>query len=82
MTQCLIKFNFLNKTAGHRAEDVVSTLSSDGILTISAPSNDSPPPAQDRSVPITHVGPSRQEAATTAKIDDQSTSQPKIEQMN
>lgn len=57
-------------------------MSSDGILTISAPSNDSPPPAQDRSVPITHVGPSRQEATQQTKIDDQSTSQPKIEQMN
>ncbi|CAO1430300.1 unnamed protein product [Diamesa tonsa] len=68
--------------SGHRAEDVVSTLSSDGILTISAPSNDTPPPAQDRSVPITHVGPSRQEATQQTKIDDQSTSQPKIEQMN
>lgn len=57
-------------------------MSSDGILTISAPSNDTPPPVQDRSVPITHVGPSRQEATQQTKIDDQSTSQPKIEQMN
>lgn len=66
--------------AGHQAEDVVSTLSSDGILTVVAPKRALPPPNAERAVPITHVGPSR-DSQTPQKMED-STSQPKVEHPN
>ena len=56
---------------------MASTLSSDGILTISAASEALPPPNQERSVPITPVGPSRTESQSVSQEQ-----QPKIEQVN
>ena len=53
-----------------------STLSSDGILTISAASPEVQQINQERAVPITHVGPSRVENSQSQD------SQPKIEQVN
>lgn len=67
-----------------KQEDVTSSLSSDGILSISATA---PPPAiksgndELRSVPIQSVGP-KKESIQTGNSDDQQTSSPKIEQMN
>lgn len=71
--------------ASFKQEDVKSSLSSDGILTITAAA---PPPAvksgeeQLRSVPIQPVGPKKEEihaaASSVTGVDDQ----PKIEQLN
>jgi Hsp20/alpha crystallin family len=59
-----------------KQENVTSTLSSDGILTISAACPVVQAPSQDmRSVPITSVGP--QKESVQAKSDE-----PKIEQVN
>jgi hypothetical protein len=71
--------------ANYKQEDVTSSLSSDGILTISA----SAPPAiksgtdELRSVPIQPVGPKKESIQTGTKSDDQqNSSSPKIEQLN
>lgn len=42
--------------AGHDPNDVLSSLSSDGVLTVSAPKRALPPPNQERAVPIQHTG--------------------------
>lgn len=64
----------------YKQENVSSTLSSDGILTISAVNPAVQSNSQDmRHVPITPVGP--QKETIQGKADDQ-TSQPKIEQVN
>lgn len=62
----------------YKPDAVQSTLSSDGILTVTASAPEAlPPQNQERSVTITHVGPSRQENQSVSQ--DQ---QPKIEQVN
>lgn len=66
--------------ANYKQENVSSTLSSDGILSISAVMPAFQPPSQDmRSVPITPVGP--QKESVQSKTEDAAT-QPKIEQVN
>ncbi|XP_044263854.1 protein lethal(2)essential for life [Tribolium madens] len=60
----------------HDINDVVSTLSSDGILTVSAPKKSLQQPAGDRVVPITQTGPAK---ATVTPVTE---SQPKVEQPN
>nr|QGZ00462.1 heat shock protein 21.8 [Glyphodes pyloalis] len=45
--------------AGYELSDLVSTLSSDGVLTITAPKRP-PPQAGERIVPITKTGPAKQ----------------------
>lgn len=69
----------------YKQEDVTSSLSSDGILSITVAA----PPAiksgtdELRSVPIQPVGPKKESIQTGMKSDDQQTpSSPKIEQMN
>lgn len=47
---------------GYDVADVVSTLSSDGVLTVSAPKR-APPVAGERSIPILRTGPSKQPEA-------------------
>ncbi|KAG5677480.1 hypothetical protein PVAND_007238 [Polypedilum vanderplanki] len=64
--------------SNYKSDNVTSTLSSDGILTISAIPPEPQPINQERSVPITHVGPSRVESTQTSTQE----SQPKIEQVN
>lgn len=73
MRKYLIPQNF-------KQENVSSTLSSDGILTISAasPAIQSTPNEDLRSVKITSVGP--QKESVQGKAEE--TSQPKIEQIN
>lgn len=62
----------------YKPDSVQSTLSSDGILTVTATAPEAlPPQNQERSVQITHVGPSRPENQSVSQ--DQ---QPKIEQVN
>lgn len=43
---------------GYEVADVVSTLSSDGVLTVTAPKR-APPAAGERSIPILRTGPSK-----------------------
>ncbi|KAL3286733.1 hypothetical protein HHI36_001226 [Cryptolaemus montrouzieri] len=43
----------------HNAEDVVSSLSSDGILTVTAPKKQLQAPSGDRVIPITQTGPAK-----------------------
>ncbi|KAJ3648724.1 hypothetical protein Zmor_020503 [Zophobas morio] len=57
----------------HDINDVVSTLSSDGILTVTAPKKVYQPPTGERVVPITQTGPAK------ATVTAASESQPKIE---
>lgn len=72
--------------AGSNPNDVQSSLSSDGVLTITAPRKPSVPLNTERNVPITQTGPAKTEettttAATTAATvaSDQATSTPKVE---
>ncbi|EFA07114.1 protein lethal(2)essential for life [Tribolium castaneum] len=60
----------------HDINDVVSSLSSDGILTVSAPKKSLQQPAGERVVPITQTGPAK---ATVTPVAE---SQPKVEQPN
>ncbi|CAH1365058.1 hypothetical protein MTP99_001361 [Tenebrio molitor] len=60
----------------HDINDVVSTLSSDGILTVTAPKKSLKPPSGERVVPITQTGPAK---ATVAPATE---TQPKIEHPN
>ncbi|XP_026462342.1 protein lethal(2)essential for life-like isoform X1 [Ctenocephalides felis] len=46
--------------AEHNPNDVVSSLSSDGVLTITAPKKALPPPSTERVVPITQTGPAKE----------------------
>ncbi|XP_077298471.1 lethal (2) essential for life [Arctopsyche grandis] len=46
---------------GHDVNDVLSSLSSDGVLTITSPKKTLPPPGTERVVPITQTGPSKQQ---------------------
>ena len=41
---------------GHDPNDIVSTLSSDGVLTVTAPKKSLPAPNPERSVPIQQTG--------------------------
>ncbi|XP_058835625.1 protein lethal(2)essential for life-like [Topomyia yanbarensis] len=42
--------------AGHDQNNIVSSLSSDGILTITAPKKAIPPPAEEKTIPIVRTG--------------------------
>ncbi|XP_058835624.1 protein lethal(2)essential for life-like [Topomyia yanbarensis] len=42
--------------AGHDQNNIVSSLSSDGILTITAPKKALPPPAEEKTIPILQTG--------------------------
>lgn len=44
---------------GHDINDIVSTLSSDGILTVTAPKKSLKPANTERVVPITQTGPAK-----------------------
>lgn len=67
--------------ANYKQENVSSTLSSDGILSISAILPAIQPPSNEmRAVPITPVGP--QKESVQSKTEDNASSQPKIEQVN
>lgn len=60
-----------------KQENISSTLSSDGILSISAVNPAVLPQTNElRSVPITHVGPQKE------SVQNKSDDQPKIEQVN
>lgn len=61
----------------HDINDVVSTLSSDGILTVTAPKKSLKPQNTERVVPITQTGPAK---PTVTPVPD--TPQPKIEHPN
>lgn len=69
----LINFNnFVNKKCifllgDINPNDITSALSSDGVLTITAPKKSVPPPETERTVPIQQTGPSSKE--TQPKID-------------
>lgn len=64
----------------YKQDSVTSTLSSDGILTISVASPEALPQGnQERAVPITPVGPSRPE---NQAVTQESQQQTKIEQVN
>lgn len=58
------KINFSGET---NPNDITSTLSSDGVLTITAPKKTAPPPDTERTVPIQQTGPSSKD--TQPKID-------------
>ncbi|CRL00023.1 CLUMA_CG013311, isoform A [Clunio marinus] len=79
----LISRHFVRKyiiPPNYKQENVSSTLSSDGILTITATNPATQASSQDmRSVPVVPVGP--QKEASQSKTEEQ-TSQPKIEQVN
>lgn len=62
--------------SGYDPIDVVSTLSSDGVLTVTAPKKALPAPNPERSVPIQQTGQPAKELPTSASSD-----QPKIEQV-
>lgn len=47
------------------SNDVTSTLSSDGVLTITAPRRSLPPPNSERVVPITQTGSAAPKTVTT-----------------
>ncbi|XP_053686971.1 protein lethal(2)essential for life-like [Sabethes cyaneus] len=54
----LVSRHFVRKyvlPSGHEPEDVVSSLSSDGVLTVTAPKKVEPPAANERVVPITQT---------------------------
>lgn len=51
----------------HDVSDVVSSLSSDGVLTVTAPKRSIKPPTGERVVPITQTGPAK--ATVTPVID-------------
>jgi len=59
--------------ADNDIEDVVSSLSSDGILTVIAPKKTDKPKNTDRVVPIQQTGPAKSSVTST-------TSEPKVEQ--
>jgi hypothetical protein len=65
----------------YKPDNVSSTLSSDGLLTICAVNPAIQGPKEDfRSVPISHVGP--QKESVQNKTEEEKTTQPKIEQVN
>lgn len=55
-------------TAGSNPNDVQSSLSSDGVLTITAPRKQPAPVNTERVVPITQTGPTKTED-TTPKVE-------------
>ena len=55
---------------GYEVNDLVSTLSSDGVLTVTAPKRP-PPNAGERIVPITKTGPAKQPEAASSKPEQQ-----------
>lgn len=56
--------------AGHQPDDVFSSLSSDGVLTVTAPKKALPAPNAERSVPIQHTHvPSKKEESPSPKIE-------------
>lgn len=69
-----------NLPPNYKQDSVTSTLSSDGILTISVVAPEALPPSnQERNVTITPVGPSRTENQPVTQDQQQQT---KIEQVN
>lgn len=59
----------------HNIEDVVSSLSSDGILTVTAPKKQIEAVSGDRVIPITQTGPAKPTVQPVTEI-----AQPKVEQ--
>lgn len=60
----------------HDINDVISSLSSDGILTVTAPKKSQKPVSTERMVPITQTGPAK---STVSPVSE---TQPKIEHPN
>lgn len=55
---------------GHNPDDVFSSLSSDGVLTITAPKKALPPPNSERAVPIKQTGtPAKKEESPSPNIE-------------
>lgn len=66
--------------ADNDVNDVVSSLSSDGILTVTAPKRTQKPAAVDRVVPITQTGPAKSTVTESAAASSSSsTCQPTVE---
>ncbi|XP_072396306.1 protein lethal(2)essential for life isoform X1 [Diabrotica undecimpunctata] len=59
----------------HDAENVVSSLSSDGVLTVSAPKKTEKPVASERVVPITQTGPAK---STVTPVVESPQPQPQV----
>uniref|UniRef100_A0A336LY47 CSON004436 protein n=1 Tax=Culicoides sonorensis TaxID=179676 RepID=A0A336LY47_CULSO len=60
--------------AGYNPDDVYSSLSSDGVLTVTAPKKALPPPNQERAVPIKQTGaPAKTEESSSPNIEVAST---------
>ncbi|XP_050514180.1 protein lethal(2)essential for life-like isoform X2 [Diabrotica virgifera virgifera] len=59
----------------HDAENVVSSLSSDGVLTVSAPKKSEKPVASERVVPITQTGPAK---STVTPVVESPQPQPQV----
>ncbi|CAG9839457.1 unnamed protein product [Diabrotica balteata] len=59
----------------HDAENVVSSLSSDGVLTVSAPKKTEKPVAAERVVPITQTGPAK---STVTPVVESPQPQPQV----
>lgn len=53
----------------HDIEGVVSSLSSDGILTVTAPKKDDKPKNTDRVVPIQQTGPAKSSGSSEPKVE-------------
>lgn len=70
-------------TANTNPDDVQSTLSSDGVLTITANRKPIKQPDQERVVPITQTGPSKPSEVTNVPVTQASTpadnATPKVE---
>lgn len=60
---------FVFPLGGHDPNDVVSTLSSDGVLTVTAPKKALPAPNPERSVPIQQTGQPAKEQPSETKIE-------------
>lgn len=58
-----MRVDFVHSLVGINPNDVTSTLSSDGVLTITAPRKPLPPPTTERIVPITQTGSAKEESA-------------------
>ncbi|XP_049296842.1 protein lethal(2)essential for life-like [Anopheles funestus] len=54
---------------GHNENDILSSLSSDGILTITCPRKEIEPKKPERSIPITHTGQPLKKLAENASTD-------------
>lgn len=61
---------------GYEVADLTSTLSSDGVLTITAPKRP-PPNSGERIIPITKTGPAKQPETPITPATEQTTQQPR-----